>query len=833
MKSITIILTIIFLILSCYSVSAVTLRCDSTTSDGYLVKTDATYLNARDGISADEVNTGSDYIKVGQVAGWSIYRGYFYFDTSDIPNDVTVQKAWLHFNINDNPIAIRPMAEATGLKPQAALVADDYNIIWYDLSGVPQSVLSTGWNSVIINDKSTLPSTGSYSVPISKTGITKFAMISRKDDTSTAEQTGIMNIYSANSVYAPYLMVQYNTPPTIPTLTGNNEGNAERYYSLTIVSTDDDNEPENNRIKYRINWGDGSSEWAPSSGYKESGEEITAKHKYAKTGNYIVSVAAYDNSGEENDHSGTISKTIKINPASDYPEEESESIWQKIGKLFSWLFPPEDEGPNQKFKALRARYVSAEGGGRHLAIWWEVNKAANDQNNLVVSLVVDTHEGKEILGTYAVQNHNSHTKPLYINNWDNKFQGYSTWSFKLIATFENPTEPEGSPTDDNTIVLTYFLGLEIQPEFWYIVAFFIILIAVILVLFVFRKNIFWQFYLKKKPKDYTVGEINRMEPGFARDWIIAKKEKYDNRQEKKAKAKRLMEKMNEEIEYKTKRRIEKIKKKHPSFFKKTEDTKKTTPVVKEKPYVGEKKTKPIKKSKEKQKTKKEIRKERKIKRKKIKKEKKERKVEEVKKPVKQKEEKSIYEKANWRKVEKRITEQKDVDVLAIDKAKRIALEYSDSRNEGAKKRNKILRDFEAEKERRLQQFRYDVEAAKRKSNMEYDPNILSQKRKKGKEKTAKQLKKEHIEWMEKEKKKKGKGDWYDVDYDESEETDYRKPYRDYDNKESYRRKKKSKKKKAANRIGLKKNKTKRRKKNDKNVRAKRPTSKARTNRRRR
>jgi hypothetical protein len=806
--------TVIFLIISCYSVSAVQLNCDSTTADGYLIKEDVVYLDARDAISADTVNTASDYIKIGQSTGWSIYRGFFYFDTSDIPDDVTVQKAWLHFYIKDNPIAIRPMAELTGLKPQAILVADDYNIMWYDLSGVPQSVLSTGWNSVIINDKSTLPSTGSYSVPISKTGITKFAMISRKDDTSSAEATGIMNVYSGNSIYAPYLVVQYNTPPTMPELTGKNDGASQRYYSLSMVSTDNDGESENNKIRYRINWGDGSSEWAPSTGYKESGESATAKHKYTQVGNYIISVKAYDNSGESNDQSGTISKTIKINPPADYPEEESESIWQKIGSLFSWLFPPEDEGPNQRFKSLRARYVSAEGGGRHLAIWWEVNKAANDQNNLVVSLIADTHDGKVDLGSYAVQNHNSYTKPLYIYNWDKKFTGYSTWSFNLIATFVNPTEPEGYSTEDNTITLTYFLGLEIQKEFWYIVAFFIILIIIILILYILRKQIFWQFYLKKKPKDYTEGEINRMEPGFARDWLIAKKEKYDKREARKSKAKRLVEKLEDEISYKTKRRMKLMKKNPPSLFNtlKKSDSSKTVPDKKKTEPVEKRKTK-----KEKRKQKKEKKQEKKIKKQKVKKKAKQKKVQKEEPAEKtKKDDRSIYEKANWRKMEKRITEEKDVELRAIDKAKGIALEYSDGRKEGITKRNKIIREFEAEKQRRLEQFRYDIESAKRKANMEYDPSILSVKRKKVKEKTGAQRIKEHLEWKEKQKKKKGSGDWYDPDYDETEETDYRKPYGgdEYNEGRSYRRKKKSKRKKAAKRVGLKKNKIKRRKRND-------------------
>ena len=547
-KTCTTIIVLIGLLLSCYTASAIQEQYDSTTADGYILNPNGDYLTARDYGQGDILDDSGNYLKVGQDHGasWIIYRSFLYFDTSGIPDAVNVQKAWLYFNVKENPIAVRIIDDSGHTYPRSTLQLDDFNFYVYDLYGWPQGVSSTGWRSIILRDDDYDPGGGgiSDSIPISNTGTTRFVMICEKDYQSDDYDTGIMNIYSGDSSNNPYLIVQYNTPPSSPEITGNNRGSIQQFYSLELTATDDDIDNDNNQIKFKVEWGDGETSWGPD-GYMESGDTTTIRHKYENVGNYVITITAYDNSGETNDHGGSATKTIEV--ISDPIRTENPSWWDNfISWITSIFLGDEDEGPNQKFKTLRGQFKDSGDGGKHLGVWWEVNKAARDQGDLMVFLWVETIDGITELGTHNVQHHDSQDEKLWILNWDDKFPGYSEWSFTLKAKFLNPTEPSGSDLEDNKIELGYFLGLELHSDFFIASGLFIAFIVIVVLIYKFRKRLFWRFYLKLERKD-----LEKMRPegssAYMHDWLEKRIEKGEKRARNKAKKKEVMNELMKEI----------------------------------------------------------------------------------------------------------------------------------------------------------------------------------------------------------------------------------------------------------------------------------------------
>lgn len=83
-----------------------------------------------------------------------------------------------------------------------------------------------------------------------------------------------------------------NTPPTTPTITGPTTGNVNTDYSYTVTATD----PDNNNIRYVIDWGDGTTK--TTSTFGASGTSYTTSHQWTTSGVYTIKVNAEDdNSG--------------------------------------------------------------------------------------------------------------------------------------------------------------------------------------------------------------------------------------------------------------------------------------------------------------------------------------------------------------------------------------------------------------------------------------------------------------------------------------------------------------------------------------------------------
>ena len=83
-----------------------------------------------------------------------------------------------------------------------------------------------------------------------------------------------------------------NTPPLTPTIKGATNGKIDTYYPYTITTTD----PDDDYIRYIIDWGDNTSY---STDLVKSGENITEGHIWREKGTYIIRVKAIDWHGEE------------------------------------------------------------------------------------------------------------------------------------------------------------------------------------------------------------------------------------------------------------------------------------------------------------------------------------------------------------------------------------------------------------------------------------------------------------------------------------------------------------------------------------------------------
>ncbi len=79
-----------------------------------------------------------------------------------------------------------------------------------------------------------------------------------------------------------------DTQPTVPTITGTENGHVRRTYEYTITATDLDNDT----LSYYVDWGDGTTtNWT---GPTPSGQSIIQSHTWHKRGTYTVKAKARD-----------------------------------------------------------------------------------------------------------------------------------------------------------------------------------------------------------------------------------------------------------------------------------------------------------------------------------------------------------------------------------------------------------------------------------------------------------------------------------------------------------------------------------------------------------
>ena len=106
------------------------------------------------------------------------------------------------------------------------------------------------------------------------------------------------------------VIIQPNRPPSEPDIDGPTEGLVDTDYLFSIVSTDDDND----KIKYTIDWGDGSYD---ESEFLQSGDIFNIIHRWTEPGDYLVNVSA-----DDDDTITKIDFTITIDEQ-DIPEESN------------------------------------------------------------------------------------------------------------------------------------------------------------------------------------------------------------------------------------------------------------------------------------------------------------------------------------------------------------------------------------------------------------------------------------------------------------------------------------------------------------------------------
>ncbi len=100
---------------------------------------------------------------------------------------------------------------------------------------------------------------------------------------------------------------QDNLPPGPPSITGETSGKTGTEYEYTFDSID----PEDDDVKYFIDWGDKNTEWT---GFNASGSDVMVKHTWSEKGDYTITAKAQDINGAQGPE-GTLTVTMPKNKA--------------------------------------------------------------------------------------------------------------------------------------------------------------------------------------------------------------------------------------------------------------------------------------------------------------------------------------------------------------------------------------------------------------------------------------------------------------------------------------------------------------------------------------
>ena len=88
------------------------------------------------------------------------------------------------------------------------------------------------------------------------------------------------------------LPVRTNQEPNDPDISGPSQGTQKIYYTYIFNSID----PDNDGVRYYIDWGDASKEWTE---FSESGKPVVKNHAWNKQGTYIITCIAEDFYGSD------------------------------------------------------------------------------------------------------------------------------------------------------------------------------------------------------------------------------------------------------------------------------------------------------------------------------------------------------------------------------------------------------------------------------------------------------------------------------------------------------------------------------------------------------
>ncbi|MEM2935374.1 MAG: C1 family peptidase, partial [Candidatus Thermoplasmatota archaeon] len=140
---------------------------------------------------------------------------------------------------------------------------------------------------------------------------------------------------TANSTTTAFI----NNIPSKPSIKGPNGGRKNVQYTFYAVSTDGDGD----KIKYRVDWGDGTSS---ETGFMKSGENVIITHAWKKEGKYNIRIEAEDERGGKSGYSNYYieigQKEAPNPPTNPYPEDGAISI--PLNVVLSWdCYDPDND----------------------------------------------------------------------------------------------------------------------------------------------------------------------------------------------------------------------------------------------------------------------------------------------------------------------------------------------------------------------------------------------------------------------------------------------------------------------------------------------------------
>ncbi len=169
-----------------------------------------------------------------------------------------------------------------------------------------------------------------------------------------------------------------NSPPEKPTITGPTSGEAGKTYTYTIVTTD----PDGDKVKYCINWGDGN-EFCTD--YVKSGQEVQVQHSWQDKGSYTITVTATDEHGAES-QPATLKVSMPLPSTQGYHGYLRIYVVEPISR---WK---DHDGDNYKFGFLDFAYddvVYADYGKVvNINAVWDSSKFPNVNENNIMAIAV-------------------------------------------------------------------------------------------------------------------------------------------------------------------------------------------------------------------------------------------------------------------------------------------------------------------------------------------------------------------------------------------------------------------------------------------------------------
>ena len=277
-----------------------------TSSCGFLWRTGddySTIWNMGDGLIGDP-NIGIG--QMGAIVFFWIYRGFVYFDTSSLPDSVTITSATLslygHSDYSEYDFSI-VVQNGQPTYPHDPMTAGDYYRGCYSGNG---GSLNTNYFSINSYNDIAL---NNYGIGwINKQGTTKLCLRSNNEidgDEPYNNQELVIVYGSSGRESRPKLTVEYiNQAPNKPQQPyGPTSGKPGVEYTYITSTTD----PEGDQVFYQWRWGDGTqSEWF---GPYNSGAEASATKSWPE-GTYSITVKAKDTGGSESDWSTPLSVII-------------------------------------------------------------------------------------------------------------------------------------------------------------------------------------------------------------------------------------------------------------------------------------------------------------------------------------------------------------------------------------------------------------------------------------------------------------------------------------------------------------------------------------------